>query len=397
MNIYGIVCEYNPFHNGHLYQIEQIKACGADGIVCVMSGNFVQRGDFAIMQKHARAEAAIRCGADIVFELPVPYVLSSAERFAYGAISIFENLGIISSLAFGTESNDLNSLLEIAKLLISGDLNSEITAELSLGVSYPTALSAALNKRNKSLAELISTPNNILAVEYLKALLMLNSDIKPIAFKRIGAEHDCAISSDTFASASHIRSLITDNAQIKKLIPPPSLEIVERESSLGHAPVNIKTASTSVISSLKRLSPEDFRKYPDVSEGLENRIFDAVASSNSLEDAINSAKTKRYTHSRLRRIFLNAFLNITSDFPSTPPYVKLLAFSDSGRAILKRTKEVSRIPIITRPSAIKNESDEAKKLLALEKRADDIYSLFMETPLPPGAALKTSPVFVSDK
>ncbi len=398
MNIYGIVCEYNPFHNGHLYQLEEIKSRGADAIICVMSGNFVQRGDLAIMQKHARAEVAVRCGADIVLELPLPYALSSAERFAFGAVSILENLGVVSYLAFGAETDNINELIRAATLLGSGELDSAITEELSKGVSYAAARESALYKKDKTLAELIKTPNNILAVEYLKALFLLKSDISPVAIKRVGTAHDAETSSGAFSSASHIRELILKNENVNDLLPVSCAEILNREASLGHAPVNISNASISILSTLKRLSPEDFKRYSDVSEGLENRLFDAVSASTSLEEAISIAKTKRYTHSRIRRILINAFLDIKSELVTAPPpYVKLLAFSDAGRAILKQIKTSSEIPVITKPASIKNESEPAKSLLALEKRADDIYSLFMKKPVEQGGALKKSPVFISYK
>lgn len=398
MNIYGIVCEYNPFHNGHLYQIEKVKSLGADAIICIMSGNFVQRGDLAIMQKHARAEAAILSGADIVLELPLPFALSSAESFAYGAVSILEKLGVVTHLAFGSETENLDELTEVARLLISGELDSEINKKLELGISYASAREAALSEKDERLSGIIRTPNNILAVEYIKALFCLNSTIKPVAIQRTGCDHDAIEEVENIASASHIRKLISENKATEKLLPKASREIYEREVSHGHAPVSLSGASLSVISALKRLSAEDFKKYADVSEGLENRLFDAISKSASLDDAMELAKTKRYPMSRIRRIFMNAFLDIDASLSkSDVPYVKLLAFSENGRSVLRKARKTSQIEIVTKPAAVKNQSETAKSLLALEKRADDIYSLFMKTPCEQGSALKKSPVFISDK
>ena len=398
MNICGIVCEYNPFHNGHLHQINEAHKAGADTIICVMSGNFVQRGDFAIMQKHARAKAAAICGADVVIELPLPYALSSAERFAYGAVSILENLGVVTHLSFGAECDELPYLSELARLLASGALDNEILEEYSKGVSYAAARESVMSRINPNFAEILRAPNNILAIEYLKALLRLNSEIKPIPIKRFAVQHDDCTASGSFASASHIRECMLSGKDISCFIPADILDIYKDEFACGHAPMSIDSASAAILSALKRLSADDFTKYSDVTEGLHNRLYNAVSTSFTLEDAITSAKTKRYAHSRIRRIFLNAFLDIDSSLADSPvPYARVLAFTESGRSILKTAKKSSRIPIITKPASIKFESKEAIDLLALERRSDDIYSLFMATPTNQGLTLKTSPIFVSGK
>lgn len=398
MNICGIVCEYNPFHNGHLYQINEARRAGADAIVCVMSGNFVQRGDFAIMQKHARAKAAAICGADVVIELPLPYAISSAERFAYGAVSILENLGVVTHLSFGAECNEISDLSELASLLASGELDNKILEEYSKGVSYATARENVINRINPTFAKILRTPNNILAIEYLKALLRLNSEIKPIPIKRFAVQHDGNTVSGAFASASYIRECLLSDKDISGFIPSEVLEIYKEERTCGHAPQSMSSASSAILSALKRLSADDFTKYADVTEGLNNRLYDAVSTSSSLEEAITSAKTKRYAHSRIRRIFLNAFLDIDSSFADSPvPYARVLAFTETGRSILKMAKKTSCIPIITKPASIKFESKEAIDLLALERRSDDIYSLFMDTPTNQGSTLKASPIFVSGK
>lgn len=398
MNICGIVCEYNPFHNGHLYQISEARRAGADAIVCVMSGNFVQRGDFAIMQKHARAEAAVRCGADVVIELPVPYAVSSAEFFAFASVSIFEKLGIVTSISFGAECDSATDLSKLSEVLASGELDEEILKEYSTGISYATARENAIRKKYPDLADILSTPNNILAIEYLKALSRLNSKITPIPVKRFAVQHDEASPSGEFASASYIRELIHVKAEISSFLPTDVLEIYNNEQRNGHAPLNIANASSAILSALKRLSAEDFKKYADVSEGLHNRLYDAVSRSSTFDEAITNAKTKRYAHSRIRRIFLNAFLDIEASLANSPvPYARILAFNEKGREILKLAKKTSDIPIITKPSSIKFESKEARDLLALERRVDDIYSLFMDTPINQGSTLKTSPIFISGK
>lgn len=398
MNICGIVCEYNPFHNGHLYQIEETKRRGADGIVCIMSGNFVQRGDFAVMPKMSRAEAAVRSGADVVIELPVPWAISSAERFAYGAVSVLDSLGVISSISFGAECDNAEKLSEIAKIFTDKSFDEKILEEYSSGVSYAKARERALAKIDKSLSPLIAQANNILAVEYLKAILRLESDIRPTVIPRTGAGHDSAQISGGFASASCIRELIARGEDFKALVPTATASLFRKETEKGSAPVFSATADSAIMSVLKRLTPEDFTKYGDVSEGLQFRLFDAVSKSHSLEAAIALAKTKRYAHARIRRIFLNAFLDIDADLSlGSVPYARILAFNDRGRGIIKKAKKFSKIPIITRPSSIKNEDERLQSLFALERRSDDIYSLFMKTPAAQGSTFSQSPIYVASE
>ncbi|MBR5543474.1 MAG: nucleotidyltransferase family protein [Oscillospiraceae bacterium] len=395
MNICGIVCEYNPFHNGHMHHIQKAKEAGADAIICIMSGNFVQRGDFAIMRKHARAEAAVRSGADIVIELPLPWSLASAEKFAHGAISILHMLGVCSSVSFGAECDDISALKALAKILADNSLDSAIMSEYSSGISFAAAREAAVAKHFPELSKLLKTPNNILATEYIKALLRLESKIVPVAVMRKGTSHDSDNVFDGFASASLIREKIAHGDDFSALLPPASHEIYLRELDYGNAPVLTQDADSSVMSVLKRFSPEDFRKYSDISEGLEFRLCDCIAQSTTLKDTADLAKTKRYAHSRIRRILLNAFLGCEAHFSEgIVPYARILAFNRTGREIIKKAKKRSDVPVITRPSEIKNESKKAESLLALESRADDIYSLFMKKPFSQGSTYTISPVYV---
>ena len=395
MNICGIVCEYNPFHNGHLFHIKETRRHGADAVVCIMSGNFVQRADFAIMQKSARAKAAVLSGADLVIELPLPWSIASAERFAYGAISILNSLGIVSSLSFGAENDDISSLSEIAETLVSPNFEKELRKHYETGVSYATARELALASISTETSKLIASPNNILAIEYIKALKRLDSSISPVAITRNGAAHDSMDSCENIASATLIRELIYDTADFSSFVTQETLRIFNEEEALGHAPVSIKTASIAILSRLKTMSVEDFRNICDVSEGLEYRLVDAVSKSTSLSEAIENAKTKRYAHSRIRRIFLNAFLGVPYDLQlSEPPYARILAFNDTGRIIIKNAKKTSRIPIITKTASVKEESEKAIKLLALERNADAIYSLFMKNPISQGSTFVSSPIYI---
>ena len=208
MNICGIICEYNPFHNGHSFHIEETKKALDCGIVCVMSGNYVQRGDIAVLNKTARAEAAIRCGADLVIELPLPWAVATAERFSSGAVSLLDSLGSITHLSFGAEYDNLEQLQKAAEILCSDSLNELIPKYCSSGITFAAAREKAMNEIAPELSSLLTSPNNILAIEYLKALKKRNSSILPYAVKRTGADHDSSLFTEKTASASLIREMI---------------------------------------------------------------------------------------------------------------------------------------------------------------------------------------------
>ncbi len=397
MKVCGIVCEYNPFHNGHLLHIEQTKKALDCKIVCVMSGCFVQRGDFAIMHKRARAEAAVKCGADLVIELPSPWSIASAEKFAYGAVSILNSLGGITHLSFGAESGDISILQKCAELLCDESFDEKLLSYYSEGVSYATARSRAIADLSKNAAAALSSPNNLLGIEYLKALIKLNSPIQPFIVTRTGANHDSDECTSGVASASLIRSRLELNQHISELVPQKSFEIINRESVAGHTLIDSSEISRAVLAALKSYSVEDFKKYGDISEGLEHRLYDAVSSSVSLSEAISKAKTKRYAHSRIRRCLLNAYLGIESNVSNGEiPYARVLAFNNDGRNILKTLKKSSQIDIITKPSSVKYKSEKALALLTLERKVDDIYSLFMKNPIDQGSTFKKSPIFIDN-
>lgn len=395
MNVFGIICEYNPFHNGHLHHVAEAKRLGADAVVCVMSGNFVQRGDFAVLHKAARAEAAVMCGADAVIELPLPWAISSAERFARGGVSILGSLGVVSHICFGSEENSCEKLVMAAKLLRSDGSRDKIAEEYRDGISYAAARERAVKKLSPELAYLLREPNNILALEYIKAIKELDLSIIPVAVGRAGAKHDSQKEIGRFASASLVRELMRAGKDVSSYIPENSLNILMREVSLGHAPVFSEDADRAVLATLKRFSAEDFLKYGDVSEGLEFRLARAVSEADSLAGAVTLAKTKRYAHARIRRAFLNAFLGVDKTIQThTPPYARILAFNSRGREVLKAAKKKSSVPIVTKPSSIKRLDDFSRGVFELERRADDIYSLFMKKPIKQGSTYTRSPLFI---
>lgn len=330
---FGIVCELNPLHNGHKYLFDKCKSENS-AVICALSGNFVQRGEFAVYDKYTRARTAVKNGADLVIEIPALCTIQSAQGYAKAGVEILEATGICDCLAFGAECDNVDELKAVAKEI--QDKDDLIKEELKKGVSYPTARKNAVN------SPLLDTPNNILAIEYLTY-----TKLEATAIKRIGKGHD---TDDSEYSASEIRKhLSTDEIS------------------------SMKNCEKAILYKLRTMTAEDFLQIDDVSEGLENRIVNAVASSLTLEDLYDNIKTKRYTHSRIRRIILRAYLGITKDMPKEPKYLHILAFNDRGRELLSRMKKTATLPIITKYGNI--DSKEIKELFDLECKFTDIYNL----------------------
>lgn len=343
---FGIVCEFNPMHKGHIHLINSIKSEN-DSVICAMSGNFCQRGDFAVYDKYQRAKTAVENGADLVIEIPALCSIQSAQGFAKAGVKILESTGICESIAFGAECDDINELEKIAQEIIEKD--QLIKDELAKGVSYPVARKNVIN------SPLLDSPNNILAIEYLTY-----TSLPAKAIKRIGKGHD---SDDEEYSASEIRK---------------QLNLDEIHS--------LRNCEKAILYKLRTMSAENFSKIEDVSEGLENRIEECIKEANSLDEIYDSIKTKRYTHSRIRRIILRAFLGITKDMPKEPMYLHILAFNDKGRELLAQMKKTAKMPIITKYGNIDDNS--IKKLFDLECKFTDIYNLGTKKPLPCGLEQK---------
>lgn len=347
--ITGIICEFNPLHSGHKYLMDTVRE-KSDGIVCVMSGNFVQRGEFAVYDKFKRTESALNNGADLVIELPCVYSLMSANGFAKFAVQILESTQIVDEIAFGAECDDIDKLKTTAEKIKTYD--NEIKNRMKEGLSYPSARKAVIK------SDILDTPNNILALEYINA-----THLPCRAVKRIGKGHD---TDDNCYSASAIR---------KELSPE---EIC-----------SIHNCEVAILARLRTMNAKDFAQIVDVTEGLENRIVDAVRSSVSLEEIYDKIKTKRYTHSRIRRIILRAYLGITKEYSTDVPYIRILGFNDKGRELLSQMKKNAKLPIISRYSDIDKLTDNGKRLFELECKCTDLYNLGYKIPLPCGAEQRT--------
>ena len=371
MKITGIICEYNPLHLGHKKQIDHVRRTGTEdcGIVCLMSGNFVQRGAPAIVDKMRRAQAAVRCGADLVLELPVTYALSSAEGFAAGGVRILS--GFCDTLCFGAETADSQALLSIAQSLLREDFSKFLKEYLAEGISFPAAREAALTAMGCD-ASLLKTPNNILAVEYCKAILAQNSAMQPMPILRQGSYHDNLPDPEN-PSATAIRSLMAGDAW-RPYVPKEATECFDR------APLHTLAAGErAILMRLRTMTDAEFEALPYGSEGLWRKFMRESRQKATVEEILSATKSKRYTRTRLDRMLMCAFLGITEkDLAQDIPYVRILALNDRGRQILKQgNASIAPINIgtpVDHPYA------------ASEARCDDLYGLFSTgIPEPPGA------------
>lgn len=370
MLVAGITAEYNPFHNGHALLIEKARQAGATHIVAVMSGNFVQRGEPAVFHHSERAKAALNAGVDLVLQLPVPYAVSGAQSFARAGVEILDAFGC-DWLVFGSECGDADIICKTADAVYSEEIKPLIADELKKGISFASARENALRKINPLCADIIKSPNNILGVEYAAAIKRINSRMKPVTFERQGAAHDSEDSDSDIASASLIRSRILGGEKWGRLVPDSSAyDGCEKRS--------IVFAERAILYKLRTADAEDIARTPDVSEGIENRILSAARQADSLEELYAIAKTKRYSHARIRRIIINYFLGITAEDADTPvPYIRVTGFNGRG-ADLIRSREC-RLPLITKAADISALGEDAQRIFTVECRAGDVYALCSES------------------
>ena len=366
MKTAAVVAEYNPFHNGHKYQLEKTRQAGATHIVAVMSGNFVQRGEAAIFDKFTRAKVATECGADLVVELPLPWAMSTAQNFARGAISLAGALGCVDMLSFGSECDDITALTNVAQAVYSAEFELKLAEILPCAVSYASAREQAVAQLvGENAAKLLANPNSILAVEYIAAAKKFGPDFELNAVRRMGDGYNTTVASgDGFASASAIRRLIVSNSDYSSCVP------IAYTSDFADA----SKLDTAVLYALRKMTAEEIALAPDVSEGLENRVFDASRVSGSMDELIDNIKTKRYPTARIRRIIMSLLLGIKSDHSrSLPPYLRILACNEKGKEILAAA--TPGVPVVARASQFRQLEGVAKDIFNLECTADDIYAL----------------------
>ena len=387
--VLGIIAEYNPFHNGHLLHLEKSKKiCDAQYSVCVMSGNFVQRGNTSIVNKWIRAEMALKSGVDLVLELPTVYSISSAENFAEGAIKLLNSLKIVDTISFGSENSDINVLNRISSVLHEEPKQylEFLNSESKKGLSFPKARENAilLYLNDKKYLNILNQPNNTLPIEYLKALKKYKSHISPISVKREKVFYNSNCIVDEYASATAIRNMIINEQfnDIRKVVPASSYNLLMNEIEEGHLVIDISKFEKEILYAIRRLSADDIKNFPEVTEGLENAIKNASNSCNNLSELINMIKSKRYTHTRIQRILLYILLNITKKdmylSRKNIPYARILGYSPQGKELISEIYKAN--PKITLITSVKNFLDSSnnktyKYMLNKDILATNIYTL----------------------
>ena len=381
LKISAVICEFNPLHMGHKLLLDQMKAI-SDGIVCVMSGNFVQRGEPAILDKWARTRLALQNGADLIVELPLPWACSGAEHFAAGGVALAEALRC-DLLVFGSEVPDVSRMDAAAEALLSPKFSESFSEVPDNGLSFAQRREAALHSMlGETASSLLQKPNCILGIEYLKAIRRQNAALTPIAIPREGAGHDRAAENQEYRSAGELRHLLRTGGKLAGLVPENVCVTLEQLLSSGHCPASLSWLERSILCKLRTMKPEDFSALPDLSEGLENRLHTAAREARSLEELYSLVKSKRYSHARIRRLVMSAFLEIPSGLPELPLYLRILGMTETGARILKDATPT--LPVAVRPVDFERLGGSFANLFRLEARADDLYALAFPTPFPCG-------------
>ena len=386
MHVCGIICEYNPFHRGHEKQLRQVRAAlGADtAVVCLMSGNFVQRGEPAVFEKRVRAQAAVWSGADLVLELPLTKALSSAEGFARGGVELFTRLGLVDTLAFGCESGSGAELSAAAQAMCEPSYEAALRDLLKTGLSYPAARQKALETFGLD-ASLLARPNDILGLEYCKAILQTGSPIQPLALLR-GGDYHAALPDFENPSATSLRSVLGSGGDISRFVPEGAME-----GFLRARQYDLFSGERAMLAGLRCLSDTAWAHAAHGSEGLWSKAMKAAREKESYEALIAAVKSKRYPRTRIQRLLLCAFLGLSQEDLTRPlSYVRALAFDETGKAILKRLRETSALAIINA-----GEKPEDKAFYALELRAGRLYPLFCrDEKIPAGNAETDCRIFL---
>ena len=409
MQVIGIVAEYNPFHTGHAYQIrESRKLVGADStVVAVMSGNWVQQADCAIADKWLRARLALMGGVDLVLELPTVWATASAEGFAQGAIALMDACAVVDCLSFGSECGCAESLTPIADCLSTPLCQENIKALADTGLPFAQCRQKAVETiLGTEAASPLSRPNNNLGIEYMRALNALHSSIRPMTILRRGAQHNgLAFASNEegpspagatpqFVSATQLRMDLMDGRWDRA---EPYLGCEGRSLLEGNTMglPGLSRVERAILAKFRTMTAQDWAQLPDSgeAEGLPQRLERAGRICSSLQEFFDIVKVKRFTHARLRRLVLWAYLGIIRQgIPDKPSYLRVLGMNRRGRALLREMKQRAALPILTKPAHARTLSSQGQRLFELESRCTDLYDLCFETVPAPGREWRTGPV-----
>ena len=386
MQICGVICEYNPFHRGHEKQLRGIRAAlGEDcAVVCLMSGNFVQRGEPAVFDKRTRAQAAVLSGANLVLELPVTKALSSAEGFARGGVEVFTKLGLVDALAFGCESGNGEEILRAARAMCAPSYEKALREMMQTGLSYPAARQQALESLGRP-AEILARPNDILGLEYCKAILQTGSRLKPLALLRVGDYHAQTPDFED-PSATSLRSILKTGGDISSFVPEGAMAAFQTARQY-----DLLSGERAMLAGLRCVSDTAWAHAAHGSEGLWSKAMKASREACCYEDLIAAIKSKRYPRTRIQRLLLCAFLGLSQEDLTRPiSYVRALAFDETGKALLKMLREASALPIINA-----GERPQDDRFYDLELRAGRLYPLFCrDEKIPEGNAEETCRIFL---
>ncbi len=367
MRIAGIVAEYNPFHKGHLYQIQTLREMGYEGIVVAMSGNFVQRADSALTDKYLRAEAAVRCGADLIFELPLPYAVASSEDFARGGIRILTATGAVDTVCCGCESSQ-EQIQEQYQALCRAESAGVIRKQMQNGLSYPAACKAAITTEGTDWS---GTPNDVLALGYRKALDRIAPQIPLICVKRKGSFHGNG--EDGYESAQSIRRRFTAGEDVSDALPKACYDIIKNAPQ-----AQLHYLERAILAFYRTANPERLKEYYGMREGLERRIF-KYADAKNLETLFDAVKTKRYPHSAVRRAVLCGYLGIPSQLPEIS-YLRVLAFNQRGQKILRTMKHTASLPVCSVLTPQMRRDPVFSPLVETQLRGDEIFTMTLPCP-----------------
>ncbi|CAH2212864.1 nucleotidyltransferase [Tepidibacter aestuarii] len=396
MKVLGLIVEYNPFHNGHMHHLlESKKKSGATHTVAIMSGHFLQRGEPALFDKWTRAKAAVESGVDLVIELPTLYATQSAEFFSHGAISTLNSTNSIDSICFGSEIGDIDILYQISQILVDEpeEFKQHLKYHLNEGLLFPTARSKALFKyisNNKilnitenSLYEVLNSSNNILGIEYIKSIIKLKSSIKPYTIQRIKSEYNSTDINSSICSATAIRQSLKSNENLEDLInvvPNTTYKLMESQIDNNFNPVFDDYFYNILIGTILR-EEKNINKYFDVNEGIENKIINSIMNTSSLDELLMSVKSKRYTMTKIKRILTNILLSIKKEDvikaknTDNIPYIRILAFNDKGREIIRNIKKNSDVTIINKLSSVNIKDENLKLFLNYDIKSTNLYNI----------------------
>lgn len=402
MKVLGIIAEYNPFHNGHQYHIDEAKKqSGADAVVIVLSGNFTQRGEPAFLEKHVRAQMALS-GADLVLELPSLFSAASAEYFAWGGVSALQATGVVDIISFGMEGDSMEPLQEVAQLLSveSPIFQTALKNALDAGMAYPRARASALEAVTGKSMEFMQQPNNILAVEYLKANIRLGTPLAVLPIKREGAGyHQTTLTGSHYPSATALRQA-SCTADLRSHMPAPAFSLLQQAQTQGDIS-NTDALFLPIVTLLRNQSIEQLQQLPYVAEGLEYRCKQSSQTASTYQELLDACTAVRYPRARIRRIFTSLLTGATAEDLTCAkkngiPYLRVLAFNETGRFLLKEMKQAATLPVITKPAALHALDGFAKRVAQLESSATDVRYLTCHPPKPAGQDYSATPVYLAN-